>query len=85
MNQRLTHRRRALALWCVGVLLSAVAGWLVQQHNLRLLQERTDAAANELAQKINERFEVYAYGLRGARGAIAASGGTAVTRQQFRA
>ena len=85
MNQAPSHRRRALALWCVGLLFSALAGWLVQQNNQHLLQERTEAAAGELAAQIQQRFALYEHALRGARGAVAVAGGTAVTRQQFKA
>mgnify|MGYP006169481923 FL=1 len=85
MSRTPSHRRRALALWCVGVLLSALAGWLVQQNNQRLLHERTEDAADKLAQQIHERFALYEHALRGARGAVAVGGGAAVTRQQFKA
>ncbi len=80
-----TSRRWALALWCAGVLLSGLSGWLVQQDNQRLLREHTAAAADGLIEAIQDRFKVYEHGLRGARGAVAASGGVDVTAEQFRA
>ncbi len=80
-----TSRRWALALWCVGVLLSGLSGRQVQQDNQRLIREHTEAAADGLSEAIQERFKLYEYGLRGARGAVAASGGIDVTAEQFRA
>ncbi|QHE78026.1 CHASE domain-containing protein [Hydrogenophaga sp. PBL-H3] len=85
MSHDPSHRRRALALWCVGVLLSVVAGWLVQQNNQRLLLTRTNAIADEFGHQIQERFALYEHALKGTRGAVAVSGGEAVTRQQFKA
>ena len=80
-----TSRRWALALWCAGVLLSALAAGQVQRDNHRRLVENTSAAADALGAAIQERFKHYEYGLRGARGAVAASGGDRVTREQFKA
>ncbi|MDP2016551.1 CHASE domain-containing protein [Hydrogenophaga sp.] len=80
-----TSRRWALALWFAGLLLSAMAGGWVQQNNQRLLLEHTNAAADALSDAIQERFRLYEYGLRGARGAVAASAGAAVTPEQFKA
>ncbi|MBT9464752.1 CHASE domain-containing protein [Hydrogenophaga sp.] len=80
-----TSRRWALALWCAGVLLSALLAAQVQRDNHRLLTEHTSAAADALSAAIQERFKLYEYGLRGARGAVAASGGDSVTRDQFKA
>ncbi|KRC11129.1 hypothetical protein ASE11_19830 [Hydrogenophaga sp. Root209] len=80
-----TSRRWALALWCAGVLLSALAAGQVQRDNHRRLVANTGAAADALGAAIQERFKQYEYGLRGARGAVAASGGDKVTREQFKA
>ncbi|WP_332745476.1 CHASE domain-containing protein [Hydrogenophaga sp.] len=80
-----TSRRWALALWCAGVLLSALAAGQVQRDNHRRLVAHTSAAADALGAAIQERFKHYEYGLRGARGAVAASGGDRVTREQFKA
>jgi len=68
---------------CVGVSLTlAVAGWLHRQ-NEALLSERLESASNEIGQRIEERLSLYEYGLRGARGAVLAAGGDAITRWQF--
>ena len=67
------------------MLLSALAGWQAQQGNQQRLLEQTNRAADALSEAIQERFRLYEYGLRGARGAIAASGGGMVAREQFKA
>jgi PAS domain S-box-containing protein len=74
-----------LLLWGVGVLLSALAGWSVHTDNDRVVTERTQAVADELVQRIHDRFKLYEYGLRGARGVVVASGGDLVNRAQFQA
>lgn len=83
MTPSQTSRRWALALWCTGVLLSALAGWSVHQDNQRVLRHQTEVAADALSGAIQERFKLYEYGLRGARGALAASGGLSATPRQF--
>jgi len=77
-------RRLAVAVALVGVALTAaVAGWLHRQ-NEALLADRLQSATQEIAQRIEERLSLYEFGLRGARGAVLAAGGEAITRQQFR-
>ncbi|MDR7152642.1 PAS domain S-box-containing protein [Hydrogenophaga palleronii] len=78
-------RAGSILLWCVGLLLSGWAAWSIQRANQVTLDERVRGVSAEIAEQIQERFALYEYGLRGARGAIAASGGVAVTRQQFEA
>ena len=85
MKPGTNSRRPVLALWFVGVLLSALAAGLVQQGNNQRLVERTNTAADAVSNAIQERFKLYEYGLRGARGAVATSGGERVTRSQFKA
>ncbi len=72
-----------MAVALLGVALTAaVAGWLHQQ-NQALIDERLQAATKEIGQRIEERLSLYEFGLRGARGAVLAAGGEAVTRWQF--
>jgi PAS domain S-box-containing protein len=85
MRPGTNSRRPALALWFVGVLLSALAAGLAQQGDHQRLVERTNTAADAVSNAIQERFKLYEYGLRGARGAVATSGGERVTRAQFKA
>ncbi|HEX5737064.1 MAG TPA: CHASE domain-containing protein, partial [Hydrogenophaga sp.] len=78
-------RTGAILLWCVGLVLSSWAAWTIQRANQVTLDERLRGVSAEIGEQIQERFGLYEYGLRAARGAVAASGGGAVTRQQFEA
>jgi PAS domain S-box-containing protein len=78
-------RNAGLILWCGGVLLSTLVAWGAHNDNERVVSARTEAIADQLVQKIQERFKLYEYGLRGARGAVAASGGALINRAQFKA
>lgn len=72
-------------VWLIGVAASALAGWFVHTDNQIYRQERFEALSDELSRVVTDRFQLYEYGLRGARGAIATAGGVAVTRRQFEA
>ena len=78
-------RTGSILLWCVGLALSGWGAWSIQRANQVTLDERVRGVSAEIIEQIQERFALYEYGLRGARGAVAASGGAAVTRQQFEA
>ena len=78
-------RTGSILLWCVGLALSGWGAWSVQRANQLTLDERVRGISAEVTEQIQERFALYEYGLRGARGAVAAAGGAAVTRQQFEA
>ena len=78
-------RRLAFALWLTGLLVSGLAAWSVQLANSRLLAQRFEQLSEQVARLVDERFGLYESGLRGARGAVVAAGGDAVTRAQFEA
>ncbi|MDO8904977.1 PAS-domain containing protein [Hydrogenophaga sp.] len=78
-------RRGALLLFCIGLIVTGWAVWSTQRANQALLDERLRGLTAEIVELIQERFALYEYGLRGARGGVAAAGGAAVTRQQFEA
>ena len=78
-------RRWALGLWCGGLLLSAAAGWWAHGAQQARIAERLQTATTEIAQRIDERFRQYEFGLRGARGAVVAAGGEAISRGPFEA
>lgn len=60
--------------WGLGLLLSAaVAGWANLDWRGRV-QERLVGNTTEVVQRLEDRLRLYEYGLRGARGAIAAAG-----------
>jgi len=78
--------RWSWGLWFVGVLVcaAAAAGWTHAERSERA-QERLQAEATQLTQRLQERLRQIEYGLRGARGAVMAAGGETVTRQGFEA
>lgn len=78
-------QRAALLLLCIGLIVTGWAVWTTQRSNQALLDERLRGLTAEVIELIQKRFALYEFGLRGARGAVAASGGAAVTRQQFEA
>jgi PAS domain S-box-containing protein len=85
MGWRHSLRGRAWALWGVGLLLSAAAaGWAHLDWRARV-QARVETGSAEVANRLEERLRLYEFGLRGARGAIAAAGGANVHRRAFEA
>jgi PAS domain S-box-containing protein len=78
-------RRVALLLWLVGLVLSGLLAAWTHSANQRLLAERLAFLSDEVATLVRERIGLYEYGLRGARGAVVAAGGSAVTRDAFAA
>lgn len=78
-------RRIALLVWLIGLMLSASLAWWAHNSNQRLYADRLAALSDEVASLVNQRFNLYEYGLRGARGAVVAAGGSAVTRDVFAA
>ncbi|MFT7773150.1 CHASE domain-containing protein [Roseateles sp.] len=57
----------------------------VHSSNRRQLEERLFKQSADVAAIVRQRFGLYEYGLRGARGAVVAAGGAAVTRAMFEA
>jgi PAS domain S-box-containing protein len=78
-------RRRLLPLWLLGLLLSALAGGLVQRHNDAALDARLRLLVDEKVGFVQAQFLRYENGVRGTLGAVLAAGGSAVTRGQFEA
>jgi len=85
MHRSNTPQRTALLVWLAGLGLSAVLAWWEYSANQRLYTERLSAISDEVAALVSQRFGLYEYGLRGARGAVVAAGGPAVTRDVFAA
>lgn len=81
----LSPHRTALWVWLAGLVLSACLAWWAHDNNQRLYATRLDALSDEVAELVSQRFGLYEYGLRGARGAVVAAGGTNVTREVFTA
>ena len=78
--------RWAWGLWIAGVLLcAAVAAAWTQAERAESVQERLREEAGQLTQRLQDRLSRIEYGLRGARGAVMAAGGDAITRRGFEA
>jgi CHASE1-domain containing sensor protein/PAS domain-containing protein len=72
-------------VWLSSLALCALLAWWVHSANQRLYADRLAALSDEVAERVSQRFGQYEYGLRGARGAVVAAGGPAVTRDAFAA
>jgi len=72
--------------WAAGVLLAALgaAAWTQADHEARV-QERLQSESALLAQRLSDRLRQIEYGLAGARGAVMAGGGEAITHRGFEA
>jgi PAS domain S-box-containing protein len=78
-------RPKTVTIVCgVASIVLAIAAGLWQHHsNQSAFDERYRSLTSEFADLVNERFRLYQYGLRGARGAIVAGGGVATSRRTF--
>ena len=87
MPRRSNENARVLA-WSaaalvLGLCLSLVAAWSQDFHNRQQAQESFAEQAELVSDQLLQRMRLYAYGLRGARGAVALAGGEVLTREQF--
>lgn len=71
--------------WSGGLLVAALIAWWIHTSNQRLYAQRLDTLADQVSQQVRQRFGLYEYGLRGARGAVVAAGGAGVSRKVFAA
>ncbi|MDZ7937876.1 MAG: CHASE domain-containing protein [Rhodoferax sp.] len=85
--RRLWNTPRRVGIWTgfAGLLISALVSWYVHTNNQAQVEARFKVLANEAADEITKSFALYEYGLRGARGAVIAAGGEAITRTMFEA
>ncbi|MDF1762665.1 MAG: response regulator [Oleibacter sp.] len=67
----------------VGILTTAAASWLVDYKNNYDVSLYTNNLADKTEALIEQRFQHFQYGLRGARGAIVTAGVDEITRKQF--
>lgn len=79
MREQITRKPRAHFAWAslmllLLLLLSAGAGLYQQQRNRATVEARLTALSGQAAVSMQRRFELYQYGLRGARGAVITSG-----------
>lgn len=78
-----TRHRTAWLVWLAGLVSSALLAWWTHIANQRLYAETLAVISGEVAELVSQRFGLYEYGLHGARGAVVAAGGVAVTRNVF--
>jgi PAS domain S-box-containing protein len=85
--RRLWSTPRRVGGWTglAGLLISALVSWHVHTDNQAQAEARFKVLTNEAAEEITKSFALYEYGLRGARGAVIAAGGEAITRPMFEA
>ncbi|SFS14167.1 PAS domain S-box-containing protein [Dyella sp. OK004] len=74
--------------WSLLVLLAscgyaAFHGWVIHENNKKVVAQQLDSLADRVSNELQERFRTYEYGLRGARGAVIAAGGTGITHAAF--
>jgi PAS domain S-box-containing protein len=66
-----------------GILITLAVSWGLNYQNEYEIKVYTNNLVNNTESLIEQRFQVYEYGLRGARGAIIAAGVDDITRKQF--
>ncbi|AKJ27364.1 CHASE domain-containing protein [Caldimonas brevitalea] len=84
MSERRYPTLLCLAVFMAGLLVAAAVGWARHTANQAQAQARFDAVTRRATADLQTRMAPYAYGLRGAGGAVIAAGGEAVTRERFR-
>ena len=67
----------------IGVFITLVVAWIVDYKNNYDIKVYTNNLADKTESLIEQRFQHFQYGLRGARGAIVTAGIDNITRKQF--
>jgi CHASE1-domain containing sensor protein len=69
-----------------GLVVAALAGWQQHRANDVVVQERLQALAENVAERVRRRLRLYEYGLRGVRSAVIVAGRQAqeLSREDFR-
>jgi len=84
-NTRSTYTRFVWLVFGAALLVSLGLCWWLHLHNQTLYAQRLNALTDSIEERVRERVGLYEYGLRGARGAVVAAGGTSVSREVFAA
>ncbi|MBB2487029.1 response regulator [Mitsuaria sp. WAJ17] len=74
-----------LLLLALGALVAAWVQYRLAQNQRAYVAQRFDAATEVVLSALQERMRTYEYGLRGARGAVIATGPELIDRPRFRA
>ncbi len=72
-----------ILIWLVGLSLSAVGYFWTLQNNSQAVEQRTETLIDDAVKLIQDRFNLYQYGLRGARGAAVVAGPKTHFRPSF--
>ncbi|QYJ77460.1 CHASE domain-containing protein [Shewanella acanthi] len=86
MINRIFNRINTIVWWApllIGLFLTTCFASLLHYQNQIDNAAHVRSLANEAEQMIIQRFELFQYGLRGARGAVIAAGVNQITRGQF--
>jgi PAS domain S-box-containing protein len=86
MKFSLTKTFRFLSIWlplCAGTLLTALIAILLHSQNQEDDKAHIELLMTQAESIIQERFALYEYGLRGARGSVVTAGPDKITRKQF--
>ncbi|WP_052715018.1 CHASE domain-containing protein [Vibrio sp. ECSMB14106] len=67
----------------LGIILTLSAVWVTNLHNQRQINTYTLDLAAQAESLILEKFQLFQYGLRGARGAVVTAGVDSLTREKF--
>jgi len=73
----------ALVTIAVGFLITVFAVTQTNTDNINRIEKTTEDFSNQLTREIVRRFELYQYGLQGARGTILTTGKFGITRASF--
>ncbi|MBL8481068.1 MAG: PAS domain S-box protein [Rhodocyclaceae bacterium] len=74
----------ALVAFCAGLLVAALVARNTEIHNEARARERFERAAARLVDQLVDRIRTYEYGVRGARGAVLATGPDQIAVAAFR-
>lgn len=67
----------------IGVFITLVVAWIVDYKNNHDVNSYTNNLADKTESIVEQRFQHFQYGLRGARGSIVTAGVDGITRKQF--
>lgn len=72
-----------IGIFCVGILLSTLWGYLIHRENQEKLTNRFGLLAGRASIQLKERLKTYEYGLMGARGMVVATGIQSLSLARF--
>lgn len=73
-----------IGLAVLSIAAGAAVAWRVSADNATTTKERFETLVARVTSQIDDRMQIYEYGLRGARGAVIAAGVDGITRERFR-